>query len=278
MKVRQNALPFTGVAAGSKATLMLPLGPTYNNILLQMGGTTFNNTHITGISLKRNGKPIMDSLTGPHAALINAYHQRPVDAAFLPICFEEANALNYAEKTIGCIASTGVDPKTGLGARVQNLALEIDIAAGAVAPTLSAMYVLDDPSNNQMVQRLLRAVSPAPAATGEFPITSVPIGAPSGTIKRIYMMEGSAGMITSVRCAGNTVNVFETTRVRHEYEQKSDKKTPQAGMFVLDFCSDTMIANALLGKSLNQLDLRVTIGAVAGITTYVEMLDHGGVI
>jgi Viral coat protein P2 N-terminal domain len=52
-------VPFTNVVGTGTATVNLPVGMSYNKIILALGGTTFTKSMITGIRVKLNGKIIV---------------------------------------------------------------------------------------------------------------------------------------------------------------------------------------------------------------------------
>jgi len=58
MKLTRTMPSFEGVAANSTATCRLPLGLTYNQIMLAYGGTSFTPADMTEIRLVANGKPV----------------------------------------------------------------------------------------------------------------------------------------------------------------------------------------------------------------------------
>lgn len=64
-------LPFTNVVANGIATVSLPVGMSYNRIILALGGT-FTKAMITNVKVRLNGKVVFEN-TGsrlersPHA-------------------------------------------------------------------------------------------------------------------------------------------------------------------------------------------------------------------
>ena len=59
------------VAAGQTVIAQLPVGPTYDEILIEFGGTTFDETYMENIRLMANGKEIQRYATGEELKAIN---------------------------------------------------------------------------------------------------------------------------------------------------------------------------------------------------------------
>lgn len=131
LKIRD--LPeFEGVGASSKARMNLTnyQGQTYNGIMLVMGGTAFNASHMTAIKVKLAGKPVVD-ISGADLLAINKYYGYTNAATHLFIPFADAFADHTGD--IDGFDIGGIDTSVGYASFI----VEIDIGA-ATAPTLKA--------------------------------------------------------------------------------------------------------------------------------------------
>lgn len=139
----QITLPaFNGVAAGQTATLNVPLGPTYHNIMLAFYCTNAGNgnkanweSYASKVRVKLNSKTQRE-FTGAELDSINAFYNRPNQAegtSFFPMIYfsEPWERRVQDEDTLAW--------GTQQGGGVQSFSLEVDLAAGITGPTLSAL-------------------------------------------------------------------------------------------------------------------------------------------
>lgn len=138
---------FNAVAAGSTATLSVPLTATYRAIWLQYAesGVLANQATmeaaIAEIRVKLNGR-IQRRMTGADLIMLNAFNSLPFTAGFLPIVFAERQR-----------RTADAEDALGWGTLdLQTFQVEVDIASGATAPTLAA-YAEIGPANREMGTR-----------------------------------------------------------------------------------------------------------------------------
>lgn len=270
-------LPLTNlqnVAPGNVATLKVPAGPgtpTYDQIKLALGGglTAAKITRITG---KANGRVFMDE-GGGGATRINtrdAYKGVYVDAGAVVIDFTERNARNGAAEQL--VASVP-------GNLLQDLTFEI--ALDATAPegsTITASANYRPPTRNPFIRKLLNTSQSFAAAgsSGSPNIMYLPVGGAGGKLKRVWINESVAGVIThaQIRIAQNVV--YDSDRSIAEIDQKRNLLVPQAGVFVLDFIEDGNLAGMLDTSSAPNVELRLTTSAAATFSVDYELIDPIG--
>src|SRR5882672_4572704 len=134
-----NRLPeFNQVSAGRTSQLRIPpYALTLKAMELRFGGTSMNAGLITEMRLKL-GTSTRWSATGPQLLMMNAYKSIPIDSLHLPVDFSERDARNiFAEEMGGWDLDQLKDP----------LYFEVDIAAGAVAPTMYAQAWFTPPQS-----------------------------------------------------------------------------------------------------------------------------------
>ena len=249
-------LPFFNVVADGVASLELPLGMTYNRILLKLGGTTFTKAMMTRIVAKLNGKNFYD-ITGSRLDTINKYRGISDDASFLTLDFNEPFA-----KTVGGMLSGAI----GTAAGVNKFTLEVTIA-GATAPTLESWSMQSEP----MPLGIIHAFVHHPvtfSAAGKFPIV-LPHGPQAGhLIERIHFFHTN---MTALEVKKNGLLIFEEMETAvNEFIQKEYKKTPQSGHFVYDPIVTNDLKRVVDTANAQSLQFNVTVSASDTIDVYAE--------
>lgn len=257
------------VAPGNVATLKCPVGigaPTYDQIKLTLSGG-MTPAHIEYVRGKANGRIFFDEGAGLELQSRDQYRGIFTEAGFVVIDFTEPKARNGASEQL--LASVP-------GSMLQDLTLEIKIAAGApAAGRIEASANYRPPTNNPYIlKRLAVSQSFAAAGTEGAPnIVYLPTGNNGGKIKRVYLKEVTNGNITAVqlRIANNVVH--EVTRASAENDQKRNQLVPQAGVFVVDFVEDGNLAGMLDTASAPQCELRLVMTAGEAVKAYYDFID-----
>lgn len=260
--ILREELPFFNVVAGGIATMDFPLGPTYERVILQLGGTTFTKAHITGIKAKLNGKVFHD-VDGTTLDKMNNYTSLATDPAFLVLDFTEIFARDQVGQSVGAVA-------TAQG--VASFTLEVTISGSAVAPTLKAYSWISAPKALSVVNKLLMYPTNFSTA-GQFPI-KIPFGSAGGSlIKKIYFSHAN---MTALEVKMNGLTIHKSTAAVNDFVAKDNKKVPQAGLYVYDPIVDNNMTEMLDTTKANSLELWVTLSAADTVKAYVEYLDPLG--
>lgn len=127
-------LPFVNVTGNGVASVSLPVGMSYNRILLKLGGG-LNKANITRIRVKLNGKAI-DDMSGARLEAVNAYRNRAQNASFMILDFVEPDAKTMAEQLVGNI-------NTASG--VSSFTIEVTISGADGGVTLDSFSELAPP-------------------------------------------------------------------------------------------------------------------------------------
>lgn len=251
-------LPFFNVVATGVASLSLPLGMTYERIILELGGTAFTKAMITDIKAKINGKPIWQT-TGSRLDALNKYRGLATDATHLVLDFTELFARDEVGQSIGAI---------GTAEGVANFTLEVTIT-GATAPTLESWSVLSGPKKLGAISKLL-SYNVNIGAAGKFPV-ALPYGTQGGSIiKRVGFFHAN---MTELEVKKNGLVILEGKKAIVEYFQTENKKAPQAGLFMADFIVDNNMSGMLVTADAKSMEWNVTTSAADVITVQVEYLD-----
>ena len=252
-------LPFTNVVASGVATVSLPVGMSYNRILLALGGT-FTKAMITDIKVRLNGKVIFQN-TGSRLDLINTYRKRGVSASFLVIDFTEPDAKDMSEEYLGNI-------NTAQG--VSSLTMEVTIA-GATAPTLDSYSELGAPAPLGVLAKQLLFTNSFGGA-GKFGFKIIDVANRGAIIKRVHFNHG--GNVTAVEVKKNGIVIFDNVLTAvNTFYQLDYNKVSQTNLYTFDPCLDNNYTNAIRTQDMVSLEFNLTTSAADTVTACVEVLD-----
>lgn len=262
------------VGIGQRATLRLPLGRTYNRIVLFCEGN-LNRALLSNIVLVVNQGEKQRWRTSAHLQSRNSYNNGASNADVLELDFVERGGKDEAAMTLGTYAMTAE-------AGVQDAVLEFDIGTYTVTAgsKITAYAEVDVPSKNRLIVRTRSQQKTLAGAVEEAII--IPSGANGEQLKRIHIF-GDLAKIDSVRVRRDDSDEFEALTVaQNEFFQKTYGKVPQAGHMVIDFVPHNlqghMLNTAMImgadGKPqvVQNLDIRMTVNAAGTFDIYTESL------
>ncbi|XZG68896.1 major capsid protein P2 [Chitinibacteraceae bacterium HSL-7] len=258
MSQTRRLLSFFNVVAGGTATIQLPKGDTYERIVLRLAGTTFTKSHLKAIRLRINSK-VVHECSGAELDKMNAYTGMFSDSKFLALDFSELKARDQVGQSVGAIGTiAGVDQVT----------LEVDIDAAAVAPSLSAFAMVSGPKKLDVINKMLRY--PANLGAGKSPV-QLPYGPQGSLIKRVYVFSNN---ITSLEVKKNGVTIHDSDKDINEFWQKENGNSPQAGLWVFDPIADKNLGDVVNTADAQTFEFLVTLSAAEAITVFVEYIDR----
>lgn len=253
-------LPFTNVVASGVATVSLPVGMSYNRIVLQLGGTSFTKSMITDIKVRLNGKVVFQN-TGSRLDSINTYRKRGSSANFLVIDFCEPDAKDMAEQFIGNI-------NTAQG--VSSLTMEVTIS-GATAPTLDSWAEVGPPAPLGVVAKQL-VFTTSFGGSGKFPFKLIDVANRGAIVKRVHFAHGGNVSALEVKKNGIVIHDNVTTAVNSFY-QSDYNKVAQTNLYTYDPCLDNNYTNAIKTQDMVSLEFNLTTSGADTVTAVVEALD-----
>lgn len=220
--------PFENVGAGQIAIIpRIPMGETYHGIVLNLGGTTFTKALISRILIRLGGKVIVD-VTGSQMDTLNKYQGMTASAAFLLIPFSEFTAKTVVGETMGAIDTSL--PYSGFS-------MEVTIAAGAVAPTLTAQGLTTPGKVVQSASHrpLFRALIPSThniGAAGTYNLP-LPLGSSAGAlIKRLHLFHAN---VTGITAKMNGLDLMDNlTTAQMQFWQNNLTRVTQPGHLCID--------------------------------------------
>lgn len=251
------------VTAGGTATLNMPLGRTYEKLVLRTSGVT--REQMKDIRLLIDGKPVIEYESAAQLASINSYYGRHDEAGFVTIWFvrPEMNALEQQRVT-------GLG--TGLSGRgvVQTLQLEIDIHADATNPSIDARAVQSSPKPLGVMNKLKRFVYSS-ATSGTFEIDNIPKGP---RIAAVHFFKADDD-ISRVEVEQNSRKIVEGDKGLLQYMQKEAGRKPQGGYLAVDWLQEGDLGQTIDTNPNNIQDqrFRLTLDTPGAVTVLVEYLD-----
>lgn len=253
-------LPFQNVVASGVATVSLPIGMSYNKIILSLGGTSFTKSMITDIKVKVNGKTIYQN-TGSRLDLINQYRGLAANSSYLTIDFTEPRAKNMASQYLGNI-------NTAKG--VSTLTVEVTIA-GATAPTLDSYAELGPPAELGVLAKQILFTAGFTAA-GKFPLKIIDVANRGAIIKRVHFAH--TGNLTQLEVKKNGVVIHDNVLTAvNTFWQGEYQKTAQSNLYTWDPCADNNYENAVKTADAISLEFNPTFSAADTVTAVLETLD-----
>jgi len=221
---------FNGVANSGTAQISnLQQGDVCRALVLKLGGTTFDYSHIENIKVKLGSKTIVD-LSGTQLKLINAYMGRTYNAAYLPIHFADPNSRTIDGENWGAI-----DTSIPYG----SFSIQVKIT-GATAPTLECWMDKADANPDVPDREVFRAYvsgfQSIPAAGR--PTLAVPVGSIIGNlITRAHFFHAEISKLDVKRDGYNLIEEGEVALL--QFEQAELNRVIQAG----HLCFDPLISN-----------------------------------
>lgn len=271
-KVQLNNIQ--NVGPNQRATIRMPLGVTYNKIVLFTGGN-ITGSLLSNIVLKVNGAERLRWKNYAQMQARNSYNNGASDPNVLEFDFIERFAKDEAAMTLGAYAAT-------MEAGVQDFTLEFDIATYAVtaASVIKAVAEVDVPSANPLIVRNRFFQKTLAGAVEEQII--IPFGLNGEQLKRIYVY-GTLANIESLRLRREGADEFEAlSQSQNEFFQKTYGKVPQAGLYVLDFTEHQLMGHLLntaqiiggngKAQAIQNLDIRLKTTAAGTFDVYTESI------
>jgi hypothetical protein len=253
-------LPFSNVAASGVASVSLPVGMSYNRVILALGGGSLTKAMITDIKVRVNGKVVLQN-TGTRLDLINTFRKRGTNAAYLVIDFTEPDAKDMFEQYLGNI-------NTAQG--VSSITIEVTIA-GATTPTLDSYSELGAPAPLGVIAKQLLFTNSFGGA-GKFGFKIIDVANRGAIIKRVHF--NHTGNLTALEVKKNGIVIFDNipTAVNTFY-QLDYNKVAQTNLYTFDPCLDNNYTNSIKTQDMVSLEFNLTTGAADTVTACVEALD-----
>lgn len=258
------------VVAGSKATLELPIGPTYRRVFfVATAAALLDITDIGRIDVLVDGKVIQTYKDATRLKAINDYYGRGADthgvggvSSEFALHFERAELMDAVYRRA-----------PGMGtADVQTFSIEIDIPAAAPASIAMVAYAEIDPTPQPLgVFFKVREYPFNSSVAGQVEIDKLPKG---GWYSVLHLFKAD---ITAVEVEANQARAIDASKAILERTQKEAspvKRVPQtAACTHVDFITDGDLAQSLRTDLLNDFRLKITLGTSGAVDIVAETFD-----
>lgn len=272
---RKIKLPLIqNVGPNQRATVRMPLGMTYNKIAFFTAGNITANL-LSNFVVKFNGSERQRWNTQAQLQARNSYNRGASDANVVEFDFIEREGKDEAAQTLGAYAATAE-------AGCQDFTIEFDIGNYVVtaASVITAVAEVDVPSKNRLIVRNRFFQRVFSGATEEQIV--LPSGMNGELLKRIYVF-GTLASINHLRIRREGADEFEQlSQAQNEFFQRTYGKTPQAGLYVVDFTEHDLMGHMLNTSSIvgpdgkpvqvQNLDVRLNVNAAGTFNIYTESI------
>lgn len=246
------------VAAGSDASVNIPVGPTYENIVLALTNITL--AQITDIELRLAGKPVMKFKSGTELDNINKHWGRGASASgLLTLHFRRPEFNMVGDQKLFNIGT----------ADLPTASLHFHIDAACVSPAVLAYC-----TQNNVPQKLgiITKVKRFPfnsAVTGEVDIDNIP--RTGARIAAVHLVKTD---VSAVKVDVDSVNVYNASKTLGAQMQTQAGRTPQTGaMTTVDFLLGEDPMQALRTAGVQDLRIKPTLDTAGAMDLVVEYFD-----
>lgn len=256
MSRKFNLLPsFSNVSAGSTATLEIPVGVTYDRIMVEYSGVTLSQ--LTNVQVVVNGKAIWQFKDAQRLHDINSYYKkRNAQAGVLDFWFIRPEFDNIDLRRL-----------TALGtADVSTLSIKMTIDGAAANPQLVAHASKSMQSPLGMITKY-REYPASSATAGMKDIDNLP---KEGRIAAIHFFKDD---ITKVDVELDSVKAYELSKTLGEKVQSDWSRAPlSAKATSVDFTTEGNPATALIVEGVRDMRFRPVLATAGAFDVVVEYL------
>lgn len=271
LKTFRTMPALNGVGASQTATLNLPIGLTYHGVLFTLGGTTMGLSEIDEMRVNANGRNIQTITGGADWDIMNRFDGMAGADTQLYLNFERYGLDTIAARELSVIG-TGFPQNNDRGSAQYNptplstLQIEIDIASGASAPTISAKALQSSPRPLGMIKHLRKFIY-SPSASGDFEVSDLPKGL---LIDKMYIKTAN-GNIDDLRIDRDNFRVFDRTQNENNLFQIDGVRVPITEWYFFD-PSEGGDGTAAMSTLVNDLRFIFNMSASDTLTIYVSYL------
>lgn len=266
---------FPSVAANAESTLVTDelLDSSLHGLIFKRGGTAFTNAHIDNISVRVDGKQIVDNISGAQLVDLNDYDGLADVTNYTFLFFGDPTARTIRGQHLGDL---------DFSIYRHPIEIQVDIG-GATAPTLEVQAITDVPKLqmgigfNELEAARLRALIRTqiqPAAAVSRKTYGVSLGSGAGArIRRIAMFHSN---LTSVELKkASLVKHDDIANADNDAVQQQFARVPQAGLYMLDRIVDSNQGGAETtvqsdGRPWN-IQLALTTSAADTINAFADL-------
>lgn len=262
---RRYAPSFQSVSPGATARCEIPVGMTEHQWLLVYTGATL--PQLTGIRVIIDERVIMNYASGSDLDIDCQFLGMPAAAGSVAIMFDRYGLKNRPAVEFTALG-TGILSPDGTGARQtpNNMRIEVDIDAAAVAPTLELRL---KETEAQPAGLILHRAQTAMAAgvVGENYIQNLGL---NSWLNRVIFKSFD---VSRVQLKLDQTIVWDRTEAQNSKAQADGIRVPNANLFVLDFTEDGNGDEGYVTAGHQSVVWTVWLTAAGAVPIVVESLE-----
>ena len=271
LKTTRKMPSFEGVAAGQTATLRMPIGRTYEQLLITYSGATL--AQLNELRIIANGEVIHRVTELSKLDSMNKFEGRAAAGGVIVFDFNRYGLKTRAGVEYTALG-TGIAPKSAANPdgdpnAITTLTAEIDVDAAATSPALSAKAIQSAPSKSGFILKTKQYTYTA-GASGEFEIADLPKG---DAINKIYVGNHTANAYTKIVIERDNFIVFERSVAENEVIQTDGVRTPQTDYVVYDPTEIGNGSETLATGGVQDLRIRLTLTNAGQVPLTVETIS-----
>lgn len=251
---------FSSVGAGLTAVVAIPVGPTYEDIVIETDAAIAD---LTEVRLILNAEPIV-AVSGQVLVDFETHSRGAPGTNMFPI-----NLRDLAMESFSGEENTALP--TGPG---DQLTLEVDVAGGSVLTFVRGFATTSEARAERRVLPRLQRFSWVPGATGRQQLSTLP----RGPVYRRIMIGGSTGIHDEIKITRDQRILFEVTTARNdELNRRAGKTALAAGLEVYDFVRDGYNERALDSRSQSFV-LEANVTTSGNMPVYTQTVEPDGTV
>jgi len=244
----------SNVAAGSTATLQVPLGFTYDVIKLKYSGVTL--AQLKNIQVRINAKPVQTFVDAVRLQALNKYYKRNITAGVITLWFLRPEMDNNTTRRMTSIGT----------ADISTFDIRFDIDAAAAAPVVEAFAVR---SVNQPLGMITK-IKDFPASSATSGIKELDNLPKEGRIAAIHNFKAD---ISKCEISLNSVVFSEFEKSLASGLQSDNSRVPDDAVHTtVDFVLEGDPSQALVVEGINDFRIRNTLDTSGAFDVVVEYL------
>jgi len=266
LKTTRKGQSFESVAGGSTAVSRLPIGLSYERILVPFSGVTLSQ--MTEARLVANGETLRTYRDLVKLDTINQFDGMAETSGILVLNLVRHGLRTRAGEEFTKIG-TGA-PRSEMNPNpITTFSLEIDIHADATSPVLGVPKLHQDlPSPTGAIIKT-KQYNYTPTQTGVFEIADLPKGE---LVNRIFFFTAGDD-IDSLEVERDNFISFSRSRAENELLQSEGQRVPQANCFVYDPTENGNGSEGLPTANVQDLRFRLDMNTAGTINVLVETIS-----
>jgi len=264
-----------GIGAGQTATCRLPLGYTYNRLLIRMADGVGDiveaawTTNIGEVRVMVDGDAKIQIDAGDLVDL-NNYYGHVHDDGILPIFLTR-----HWMRTILGEDQTGYDTAGGMS----SFTLEIDLKSGITIGQLNVFAEVSDPKDSLTgavkgfgAHYRLQKYTHNQGVIGDAEISDIVRGPYS-----VLAIHAKSANVSTVEVLADGKKFYDTDLVVRNQYNRLGGRVPQAGFTHIDFIPDNRLSDAF-PMAVQDFRLRMAFTATGSVPLYVESIQGAGMV